>query len=351
MNIKKEKLSIKLKSENYSSKKIYIISGKNILDTRNNNKEDNLISFYSPTPINKLEKNNFILPSLKCSDYSFKNKLYYKSRLPKFFSFDNTNYNNNFISFKNSNLSVSLSKGKFKYKVNKIKKPKLLKNSTQNLFLSIKEEKKKFEKEKNKMKNKKIFQKIKAPFLIRKLLPITLTNLIEENKDIMKDLNIHKEKWHKNVRTALLNDINNTFSKGFFYHKFYLELENRMNFFFDVCLFPHLKNNLMFLHKRLDTKELRRENLCNFNFYSKDIEISLNKRRIKLIFEKEEEKLNELKKRKEKNKDEFEGLDNKFELEDFFNKKIDVCNISFASKKDREFVYSQKINIAIYYYK
>jgi hypothetical protein len=351
MKIKKEKPSIKLNSENYNSKKIYIISGKNILNTQNKNKEESLISFYSSTPINKLKKTNFILPSLKSTDYSLKNKLYNKSRLPKFYSFDNTNYNNTFTCFKNSSSSISLSKEKFKYKVNILKKPKLLIKSTQNLILSIEEEKKKFEKEKNINKNKKIFQKIKSPFLFRKLLPINITNLLDENKDIMKDLNIHKEKWHKNVRTALLNDINNTFPKGFFYQKFYLELENRMNFFFDVCLFPHLKNNLMFLHKRLDTKELRRENLCNFNFFSKDIEISLNKRRIKLIFEKEEEKLNELKKRKEKKKEEFQGLDNKFELEDFFNKKIDVCNISFASKKDREFVYSQKVNIAVYYYK
>ena len=263
------------------------------------------------------------------------------------FSFDNTNYNN-FSIFKNSNSSISLSKDKFKYKVNILKKPKLLQKSTQNLLLSIEEEKKKSREEKNIIKNKRIFHHIKSPLLLRKLLPINITNLLEEKKDIMKDLNIHLEKWHKNVRTALLKDINNTFSKGFFYNKFFFELENRMNFFFDVCLFPHLKNNLMFLHKRLDTIELRRKNLCNFNFLSKDIEISLNKRRIKLIFEKDEEKLNELTKIKQKNKDEFQTLDNKFELEDFFNKKLDICNISFASKKEREFVYSQKVNISIY---
>jgi len=336
MNIKKEKSFIKL-SENYSSKKKYILSGKNILNTENKNKRKNLIS---------LKKTHFILPSLKTTNDCFKNKLYYQSRMTKF-SFDNTNYNN-FSIFKNSNSSISLSKDKFKYKVNILKKPKLLQKSTQNLLLSIEEEKKKSREEKNIIKNKRIFHHIKSPLLLRKLLPINITNLLEEKKDIMKDLNIHLEKWHKNVRTALLKDINNTFSKGFFYNKFFFELENRMNFFFDVCLFPHLKNNLMFLHKRLDTIELRRKNLCNFNFLSKDIEISLNKRRIKLIFEKDEEKLNELTKIKQKNKDEFQTLDNKFELEDFFNKKLDICNISFASKKEREFVYSQKVNISIY---
>ena len=74
-----------------------------------------------------------------------------------------------------------------------------------------------------------------------------MTYLLEEEKDTIEDLNINKMIWYKNIRKALINDINNkNTKKNIFYKKFYSTLENRINFFFNFCLFSHLLNNLFF---------------------------------------------------------------------------------------------------------
>ena len=321
-------------SEDFLSKRIYIISGDIIKKQNNNkNKEEN-ISFYTP---NKNNRNNDNLPFLKSVNYTL------KTEKSKIISFENyytiSNFNKNSIS------DFSLSK--IKYKVNKLLKPKLLKNPLKTLINTIEEEKKKIENEKIQIEK----NRIKNPFLFRKLIPVNLTYLLEEEKDTIEDLNINKMIWYKNIRKALINDINNkNTKKNIFYKKFYSTLENRINFFFDVCLFPHLTNNLMFKKIKFDDDNYQNKNkLCNYNLLSKEIEISLNRRRIKLIFEEEEEKLLFHNRKFKKQNFDNQSLENKFELIDFFNKKNDVGKVDFASQKNREYVFNQKIKNYILY--
>ena len=82
---------------------------------------------------------------------------------------------------------------------------------------------------------------------------------------------------------------------------------------------------------------------------SKEIEISLNRRRIKLIFEEEEEKLLFHNRKFKKQNFDNQSLENKFELIDFFNKKNDVGKVDFATQKNREYVFNQKIKNYIFY--
>jgi hypothetical protein len=126
------------------------------------------------------------------------------------------------------------------------------------------------------------------------------------------------------------------------YKKFFEKFENKINFYHDIYYSPHFKSIFMFHNKIFDTKESR-INLCSGNFLSKEIVISLHRRRIKLISHdqenKEEEEILEINQKKKIPK-----LDKLFELEDFFNRKNDVRNVVFANQKYKEFVFNQTIN-------
>ena len=149
------------------------------------------------------------------------------------------------------------------------------------------------------------------------LTSLKFAKLISENVDTVKDLNIQKDNWHKTVRKALFNDINGYFKKGKQYKKFFEKFENKINFFYDMCLVPHFKNVLMFKNKSFISNEEIRNNLCNNNCLSKDVLISLHRKKIKILYqEKEEKKI----KKKKKEEDELMEFNKNKQLRDFCEK-------------------------------
>ena len=341
-------------SSNLKKKKIYVISGNTLTNSISNEEENSIFTFSNS------KNKSIILPYLSSTSKSKSRK--YNSvktenenefnqnqkKTSEFFFYDvqNNLYKNKTIDYSNNN---------FSYKVINLVKPKLLKHSFSKFLSLIEIKKKKKEEEEKRKERLKKRRKSKYGNQIKKkkkkkiLTSIRFAKLLSENVDSVQDLNIQKENWHKTVRKALLNDINAYFKKGNQYKKFFEKFENRINFFYDMCSVPHFKNVLMFKHKSFISNEEIRNNLCMNNCLSKDVLISLHRKKIQILYpELEEEK--KIKKKEEeeeelmilnKNKP---ILDKLFQLEDFFNKKIDTGFVGFANKKDREYVFNQKIN-------
>ena len=339
-------------SSNLKKKKIFVISGDTLTNSLSNEDDSNFTFSNS-----KNKSSKFILPYLSSTSRS-KSRKYNsvkignenefnksKKKTSEFFFYDvqNNLYKNKTINYSNYNNS---------YKVTNITKPKLLKISFPKFLNSIEIKKKKIEEEKRKERLKKrrkskYGNQISDLGLKKILTSLKFAKLISENVDTVKDLNIQKDNWHKTVRKALFNDINGYFKKGKQYKKFFEKFENRINFFYDMCLVPHFKNVLMFKNKSYISNEEIRKNICNNNCLSKDVLISLHRKKIKILYhDKEEEERNQ--KQKEEELIELHkikpNLDKLFQLEDFFNKKFDTGNVGFASKKDRQYVYNQEIN-------
>ena len=350
-NIYEKKIFNRRLSSNIYKKRFYI-SG-NLLSKE---KEEYI---YNYNKNNKKNINNFFLPSLDSFSHSRQNDstnttnnilfYKYKNSVSEFRTYESRN-NRTHISNKRSNINKTLELQINKpYKVYKLIKPKLLNKPTSQLISFIKEEKKDKKIENQfKKNNNLLYKKINDLGIKRIANTIRFTKLLSENRDFVKDLNIKKENWHKSIRNALINDINTYFTKGKQYKNFCLNIEHKVNYFYDICIFPHFKNNFMFHKLNFINGKVMREQLCDKNCISKDIEYSLHRKRIKTLYinEEEEEKLireEELKKQIEFEKHHQHMLDNKFELEDFFNKKFDIGNVNFACEKDRNYVYNQKI--------
>jgi hypothetical protein len=143
---------------------------------------------------------------------------------------------------------------------------------------------------------------------------------------------------NKLIKKSLRNDINSSpweEEDYIFYNKF----ENRINFFFDRILLPQLNNHLYFKNKNYDNFNELNEALIKSNFISKEIQMSLNRQRVKLLL-KNDELYKKIQKERilkgyEKNRNDM-NLTEKFELEDFFIKKYNYNNIKFANKKEKK---------------
>ena len=342
-------------SSNLKKKKIYVISGDTLTNSISNEEENSIFTFSN----SKNKSTNLIFPYLSSTSRT-------KSRKYNSVRNENENENNNskskttefFVYDIQNNLyknkTINYSNNYFSYKVTNIPKPKLLKTSFSKFLSLIEMKKKKIEEEKKrkerlrKRRTSKYGNQIKDLGLKKILTSIKFAKLLSENVDSVQDLNIQKENWHKTVRKALLNDINAYFKKGKQYKKFYEKFENKINFFYDMCSVPHFKNVLMFKNKSFISNEEIRNNLCNNNCLSKDVLISLHRKKIKILYQEKEEKKIKKKKEEEDELMEFNknkpNLDKLFQLEDFFIKKIETGIVGFANKKDREYVFNQEIN-------
>ena len=143
---------------------------------------------------------------------------------------------------------------------------------------------------------------------------------------------------NKLIKKSLRNDINSSPWEEEDYI-FYDKIENRINFFFDRILLPQLNNQLYFKNKIYDNFNELNEALIKSNFISKEIQMSLNRQRVKLILKNndlyEKLKMKRILKSYEKNVND-ETITEKFELEDFFIKKYTYDNVKIASKKERQ---------------
>ena len=332
---------LKFKSE---KKKIYCISGDTLTKSISKEKSEEKSFFYNSKIKKKKKVNNFFLPYLNSSSRSRKfniklknNSLNVNKTTTEFYSYDKNT--NSYTKTK----SIIYPQTLFSYKVDSILKPKLLDKSILNFVTSIQKNIKKNNIE-NKTENKEIINRnnFKNEKIKMKITSTTLNTIITESMDSIEDLDIQKDNWYKIVRKALIHDMNGYIPVGKQYKKFFEKFENKINFYYDIYYSPHFKSIFMFHNKIFDTKESR-INLCSGNFLSKEIVISLHRRRIKLISHdqenKEEEEILEINQKKKIPK-----LDKLFELEDFFNRKNDVRNVVFANQKYKEFVFNQTIN-------
>ena len=143
---------------------------------------------------------------------------------------------------------------------------------------------------------------------------------------------------NKLIKKSLRNDINSSPWEEEDYI-FYDKIENRINFFFDRILLPQLNNQLYFKNKIYDNFNELNEALIKSNFISKEIQMSLNRQRVKLIL-KSNELYKKLKMKRilrgyEKTGYDDENLSDKFELEDFFIKKYTYNDVKIATEKER----------------
>ena len=104
-------------------------------------------------------------------------------------------------------------------------------------------------------------------------------------------------------------------------------------------MISQLNNQLYFKNKNYDNFNELNEALIKSNFISKEIQMSLNRQRVKLILKNndlyEKIKMKRILKSYEKNVYD-ETITEKFELEDFFIKKYTYNNVKIASKKERQ---------------
>ena len=183
------------------------------------------------------------------------------------------------------------------------------------------------------------------------LNPKNIEIYMDEINDVINENDNDLLKYRKLIKKVLLNDINtienNDKNKK---NKLFFNFEDKINYFYDVCLFPHIKNS--FYTKKLCFKNLEEiDNYRNNNLLSKYIVNSLTRQRLKNRFkerkniffilkdnlEKLEKKIEE-KKKQQNDKD----LNDKFITEDFFSKIIYYKGVKFANQKEKNFIEKSK---------
>lgn len=181
-----------------------------------------------------------------------------------------------------------------------------------------------------------------------RLNPKNIEIYIDELNDVINEKDNDLLKYRKLIKKVLLNDINtieNIKSKNI---NLFFNFEDKINYFYDVSLFPHIKNSFYtqkFCFKNLEGKEI--DNYRNNNLLSKSIVNSLTRLRLKCRYEernniffilkskiKKLEKKLEDKKKQQNDKD----LNEKFNTEDFFSKILYYKGVKFANQKEKDFI-------------
>ena len=299
------------------------------LNSYSNSKKDILQTYsilsdsnYSISDINK-NKSQLKLPNLTLKK-KIKNTLNYNS--------------SSFQTMKNSNL-VNNDVFTFYPKKTfpkKIFKPKLLKET-------LKEKEEKF-KSLSEKKNKSI-QLITKTFSFRKKSlkrnnSKCINNInLEEEKDEINNYDIKDYYLNKKISDVLKKDFNGSCEKEEII--FYKSFLNKINFIEDIAIFPHFENTLMWKTKIFDDKTIRNKELCNLNLLNKNISISLNKKRGKILFQNNDI----IPKKKIQNKNQIlKNLKRKYEIIDFFEQKYERKKITFANNKDKNYCLNQFYN-------
>ena len=366
--MKKKKFETKLLIQNLNKKNFFFNNNKNI-DINKYSINQNSFSKYSIYSTNK--KSNYNSNPTNYSTYN--NKLpYLNNSSYTLINKDSRNYSQNAnktdynitpffekdLNNEDKYIAIKLKKKEKKYlkNFNFIKKPTLL-TLTLKTFV---------EKHKNNIISKKTFEHLDklmplslnnnrfynrnfdkrrisfvAPFnkkLFNNYLTETL-NYADELKDKVDVLLNEKHELYTFLRITLINDINNTNNKD--NKRLFNNIENLYNYKYDICIFPQLKNNLLFKNYNYNDDKITSQKICDNNCLSKEICHSLNKTRMNkfLGINDNAYKLNYqeiIKENKNINELNMEKYTEKFNLEDFFEKKYQKNNlIKFANKKEK----------------
>jgi len=337
-----------INQSSFSKYTIYSSNRKNLMNNYTYNSNDNL-------PYINNNYNN------KTNSFIIKNSLNYSQNLNK--TEYNSNNNKNFLEkefiFKNKfKIIISNKNNKNLLKFNFIEKPKLL---TLTLKKFVEKQKKNINiKKYNEILDKllplnlnvdyknKLFARndkkrisFVAPFN-KKLFANYLTekfNYTDELNDKCDVLLNEKHELYSFLRSILMTDFNNTNTKN--NKKLFSNIENLFNYKYDIFIYPQFKNNFLFRHYNYIDDKITVKRLCDYNCLSKEICHSLNKTRMnnflginddiyKLYYR---DILNENEKIDTNN----EKYTDKFNLEDFFEKKYQKNNfIKFANQKEKD---------------
>ena len=162
-------------------------------------------------------------------------------------------------------------------------------------------------------------------------------------KDKINNYNLKDYYFHKDIILAMKN-FNSPFPKNEKIH-FYDSYENKINFLFDSVFYPHFVNTLMWKKINFDDKNVMNTELCNLNLFSKEISLALNMKRAILfnpINNINDQSIND--DEKEKEIENIKNLRRKYDIIDFFAKKYERKDITFANNKDRKICFSRDFN-------
>ena len=205
----------------------------------------------------------------------------------------------------------------------------------------------------NQKKNSKIFIKI-PPIDISELVDKSSENDLE-SRDKVDNKILENEKLREKIRITLLQDFNHDKKHNKLYLDFLKPLNHYIDFYQDIYIIPHIKNNFAF---RKPTKDLEKLShiLCDKNLFHQQIVLILNRLIItreqlikqkeidqKKIFEEEQDmkfglKYNNL---EEEKINQYEKKYENYELQDSFEKCANHQVISFADKKIRECIFTK----------
>jgi len=205
----------------------------------------------------------------------------------------------------------------------------------------------------NRKENSKVF--IKIP-------PIDLSELIEKSNDNDLELRdkvdikiLENEKLREKIRISLLLDINHDKKYNKLYSDFLKPINHYIDFYQDIYIIPHIKNNFAF-SKPVKDLEVLSHKLCDKNLFHKQIVLTMNRVSIireqlikqkkidyQKMIEEEQDMMFGLKHNniEEEKVDQYEKKYEKYELQDSFEKSTNHQIISFADKKMRECIFTK----------
>ena len=198
---------------------------------------------------------------------------------------------------------------------------------------------------------------------IKQIKPIILDN--NKIKDLeyrdKVDFDYFKNyKYKRMIKNALLHDINfDTIHSNYLYIDYMKSKPHKINYFEDINIIPHMKNNLSLSKYRFKDIKLLNKTLVNRNYMTKKISLSLNrsfiiKSLLKKMKEIEEERIRKedeyrLKTRwnsdevyKEIKLSDYEKKFEQFELQDYFGKSMNYPLVSLVDKKIKENFFQKK---------
>lgn len=168
---------------------------------------------------------------------------------------------------------------------------------------------------------------------------------------------LENEKLREKIRISLLLDINHDKKHNRLYLDYLKPVNNYINYYHDIYLIPHIKNNFAF-SKPIKDLEILSQKLCDKNLFHKQIVLIMNREKIireqlikqkeidqKKMVEDEQDMRSALKFNNigEGKVNQYEKKYEKYELQDSFEKCSNHQVIRFADKKLRDCLFNKII--------
>lgn len=277
-------------------------------------------------------------------------------------------YTNNSSSFRIFNGQDNIYQSYTIKKLKKLEKPIILQSprhienmssskffSNNNIFYNINTHKNYF--------NNNIFnyQKENSKLFI-KIPPIDLSEFVDKSNESDLELRdkvdikiLENEKLREKIRISLLQDINHDKKDNKLYLDFLKPINHYIDYYQDIYIIPHIKNNFAFT-KPIKDIEILSHKLCDKNLFHKQIVLTMNRISIireqlikqkeiaqkKMIEEEKDMKMALIFNNLEEGKvNLYETKYEKYELQDSFEKCTNHQVISFADKKIRECIFTK----------